>query len=246
MELIYNSRFLTIHLEDEILIQEWTSEPLTAIEFKKELRNFLEYFKIYKPQGLLWLQENFDLEIPEELYKWIQKRILEPQYKAGMRKLAFTVPKRQPAHLSIIDSFTDISTVLQPRYFASKDKAWQYLKCHKDDFINDNIRYSINRSDKNSTIVLELDHGQLPKAIQNLQKLEAQLQFQQKNKTLFDLLTLREFHVFECICNGLSNKSAAEKLFVSKETIATHRKSIIKKLNIKSAKDWQHYADAFM
>ena len=52
--------------------------------------------------------------------------------------------------------------------------------------------------------------------------------------TLKEKLTLRELEVIKLICDGLSSKKIAEKLFLSPYTIDTHRKNIYSKLNIDS------------
>ena len=44
-------------------------------------------------------------------------------------------------------------------------------------------------------------------------------------------LTLREIEVLECICSGLRGKEIAEKLFISPETVKTHRKNLLSKLD---------------
>lgn len=243
---LYVSNHLSIYLDQDILIQEWTTTPLNSACFKEELLNFLGFFKKIKPKGLLWLQENFDLEIPEPLYAWIHTNILEPQYKAGLRKLAFTVPKEQYAHLSIIDSFNEVESVLQPRYFLNKQKAMQYLRDTPRPEEPPETSYAIKRTLEKTKILLEVDHRHLPHAIKHLDRLKGQFNFRIKYKEKFDLLTLRELEVFKAICRGGQNKAIAAELFLSEATVATHRKTIIKKLNLKSPRDWQRYADAFL
>ena len=64
---IYTSDYISITREEDILIQEWTKIPLNTQIFQQELLNFLEVFKRERPESLLWLQEDFDLEIPDEI-----------------------------------------------------------------------------------------------------------------------------------------------------------------------------------
>lgn len=245
MELIYNSRFLTIHLEDEILIQEWTNFPLTEADFKNELKNFLELFKTQKPQGALWILDNLDLEITESLYKWVEENILKALYQAGLRKLPSTVPKEKLIYLSIINSVQNVGLVLRPNFFSCRKEALNFIKQPKTSE-NNAFNYQVNESNQSGEIILEMDYDQLPKLIKHLDKLNLELKFNKTNQSYFDQLSFREVEIFKSIAQGKSNRDIAEHLCLSESTIATHRKSIIKKLNIKSAKDWQHYADAFM
>ncbi|WP_086030760.1 response regulator transcription factor [Tenacibaculum holothuriorum] len=58
----------------------------------------------------------------------------------------------------------------------------------------------------------------------------------------FNSLTNKELEVFFLICDGLIPKEIAEKLFIEVSTAQTHRRNIIKKLDIKTFKDWCFYA----
>ena len=48
------------------------------------------------------------------------------------------------------------------------------------------------------------------------------------------LCELREKDVINCVVKGMSNKEIAEKLFISLNTVTTHRKNIAKKTDIHS------------
>lgn len=55
-------------------------------------------------------------------------------------------------------------------------------------------------------------------------------------------LTSRETEILKLIANGHSTQVIADSLFLSPHTVQTHRKSIIKKLNIKSPTEFVIYA----
>lgn len=59
------------------------------------------------------------------------------------------------------------------------------------------------------------------------------------------ILTVREMEILELLAKGLSTQRAADKLNLSPHTIHTHRKSIIKKLGIKSPTEFVLYAIDF-
>jgi DNA-binding CsgD family transcriptional regulator len=50
-----------------------------------------------------------------------------------------------------------------------------------------------------------------------------------------DLLSIREKEVLRMVCNGLTSKEIAGKLFISLETVKTHRKHIREKTGSKNA-----------
>lgn len=55
-------------------------------------------------------------------------------------------------------------------------------------------------------------------------------------------LTKREMEVLKLICDGLSSKKICEKLFISINTVETHRKKILMKLNVKNSAGVVKYA----
>lgn len=55
-------------------------------------------------------------------------------------------------------------------------------------------------------------------------------------------LTNRELEVLKLICDGLSSKQISEKLFISVNTVETHRKKILMKLNVKNSAGVVKYA----
>lgn len=54
-------------------------------------------------------------------------------------------------------------------------------------------------------------------------------------KNTSEPLTKRELEVMKLICDGFSSKCISEKLFISLNTVETHRKKILLKLNVKNS-----------
>ncbi len=55
-------------------------------------------------------------------------------------------------------------------------------------------------------------------------------------------LTLREKEVLNLVATGLSSKDVAEKLFISKRTVETHRNNIMQKLEVKNSAELIKYS----
>jgi DNA-binding CsgD family transcriptional regulator len=53
-------------------------------------------------------------------------------------------------------------------------------------------------------------------------------------------LTLREKEIMQLVSQGASSKEIAAKLFISKHTVESHRKHILRKLNVKNAPQMVH------
>ena len=66
--------------------------------------------------------------------------------------------------------------------------------------------------------------------------------FSTESDTEASVLTTRETEILKLIAHGHSTQAIADTLFLSPHTVQTHRKSIIRKLNIKSPTEFVIYA----
>ncbi|MEJ7646740.1 MAG: response regulator transcription factor [Chryseolinea sp.] len=69
-----------------------------------------------------------------------------------------------------------------------------------------------------------------------------QKHFPQEAEIVPGILTMRETEILKLLASGYSTQKVADELFLSPHTVHTHRKSIIKKLNIKSPTEFVIYA----
>ena len=111
-----------------MLIQEWVSDDLSIEDFQTELKTYLSFYEKTRPKSVLWLQENFKLQIPSNLYNWIENDIVKRQYETGMQNLGFTVSADMMSHLSVMASFEKVQSVIQPNFFTDKNIAVDFLE----------------------------------------------------------------------------------------------------------------------
>ena len=89
-------------------------------------------------------------------------------------------------------------------------------------------------------IVNYLNEIELLKAQQMLQEIESgERSAQEKeekglNEYLVNPLTQRELEVLQLICEGLTNKQIAERMFVSVHTVKSHNRHIFEKLDVRN------------
>lgn len=240
---IYRSENIEIIQHGDMLIQEWTSAKLNIEVFRKELRIFLSFYEKVRPKSVLWLQENFKLQIPSSLYNWIENDIVKRQYETGMKNLGFTVSADMLSHLSVMASFEKVSSVIQPNFFTDKNIAVDFLdkKVRKQS----KLKYVIEHNSDHARVNIDLDFDLLPKVIFSLNKIEEEQKFVNSNIKNIQSLTSREMEIFILIVNGYSSKEIGIKLYIETSTIGTHRKNIVKKLHIKRPVDWFLLAKAF-
>ena len=63
-----------------------------------------------------------------------------------------------------------------------------------------------------------------------------------KEKMSMVQLSDREAEILELICQGLTNKEIADKLFISVRTVESHKNHIMQKLNLKTSVDLVKFA----
>ena len=66
-----------------------------------------------------------------------------------------------------------------------------------------------------------------------------------QNFQVFKKLTSREKEILGLIAVGKTSKTIGEQLFISKETVATHRKNILRKLPCKNLYELIKFVQAF-
>ena len=240
---IYQSENLTIKQHDDMFIQEWVNSDLNADDFTKELKVFLSFYEKVKPKSVLWLQENFKLQIPPALYKWIEEDIVKRQYETGMTNLGFTVSSDMLSHLSVMASFEKIESVIQPHFFIDKHRAIDHLR--KEVNRKHKIKYEVQRLNDLAKVNVELNFDLLPKLVNSIKSIEKEQEFINNFLPKIRSLTVREMEIFQLIIQGKSSREISTQLFIETSTVSTHRKKIIQKLHIEKPIDWFLIAKSF-
>lgn len=86
------------------------------------------------------------------------------------------------------------------------------------------------------------DFGKHQKKIERIIKMD---EFKLKHFKQFQSLTEREVEILKLLANGYNNPKIADKLFLSRSTVETHRKNLKRKLELKSLRDLMRYAFVF-
>ena len=92
---------------------------------------------------------------------------------------------------------------------------------------------------------MEFNVDHLDSNVNALQKLTQINEFKLKRMDAFNSLTKREVQILGWISDGFTNNEIGDKLFISPNTVRTHRNRIYAKLNIRHLRDVIRFADAF-
>lgn len=90
-------------------------------------------------------------------------------------------------------------------------------------------------------IPIDAEHFFTPK----IERLVQENTFLRENQNVFASLSKREREVLSCLAKGLNSQEIAAKLFISEDTVKTHRRNIRNKLRADSALDLVKFAQAF-
>lgn len=95
------------------------------------------------------------------------------------------------------------------------------------------------------TITTALPIENLKEVEPKAERLLAENIFLRKNAARFGLLSKREISILKLVAAGKSSPEIAEELFISAETVQTHRRNIKQKLGVSNNFEFTEYARAF-
>jgi len=248
--ILYESDFLRIkhEKENDCFVQFWKTSPESFTTLKEEFNVYKSLFLKYSPSKTLWMQENFQLEITDEIHCWIENNISIPGVENGIDKVAFVVGKDVLVHLSVMSYFEENNSVIHPLHFATEKEARDWLNDEQNNHKSaPDIKILFEGVDKegNSIIKVKRPSSDITQTLLSFGHLIEENNFLKSNISNFSKLTKREKEIMVIISKGLRQQEVADKLFISIETLRTHWKNIKKKLDIKSLADVIKYVKAF-
>lgn len=124
---------------------------------------------------------------------------------------------------------------------------YMHLDANEDEYKPVLTFGKINKNKPDSTLMVSLIpqmfyNNKLPRQIEKVVQMD---EFKFRHLKQFQQLTQREKQILTLLAEGLNNPKIADQLFISRQTVETHRKHINRKLNIKHFRDVMSYALAF-
>lgn len=131
----------------------------------------------------------------------------------------------------IISLFQEVRPTQQTNY------SWFITGCKV--FLRDNQGYP------KLLIGVSLPIDSMLEMAQKAQRILSEKNYMHENIHLFESLTKREKELLRFFALGFTNDAISKELFISVETVATHRKNIKRKLGCKTNYDCTHFAQVF-
>lgn len=122
----------------------------------------------------------------------------------------------------------------------------QYVKLHQDIDFSPLITFTKSTKLRSGLVVcLSPQPGDFRSISQKMEQIVEMDQFKLKHFKRFQQLTDREVEVLKLLANGCNNPEMAERLYIARSTVETHRKNLKRKLELQSFRDLMKYAFAF-
>lgn len=156
------------------------------------------------------------------------------QLLQGRRTSEYTISQFARGHNSIDVKLQELKNIII-KYYAPTEQA---------ELLN-NVLYDIFTCEKDLRIHCQVEDDIFVPAIEILEEkvgIQEEPIVKEEATRTEDTLSDREREIVHCVVCGLSNKQIAEQLFISLNTVLTHRKNIARKLNIHSVAGLTIYA----
>lgn len=157
------------------------------------------------------------------------------QLLQGHRTGEYTISQFARGHNSIDVKLQELKNIII-KYYAPTEQA---------ELLN-NVLYDIFTCEKDLRVHCQVEDDIFVPAVEILEEKvgvqESATANTEEVKRNEDALSDREREIVHCVVCGLSNKQIADELFISLNTVLTHRKNIARKLNIHSVAGLTIYA----
>lgn len=256
--IVHDSAFVTLDIIESkhLLLSKWKQICLSTASFKQELilcRNFCASFSVKR---IIMNQEQFSYVIPSDLFTWIENEFNLAISKLGVQDLAFVLAQDSQTQVSIINFFDKADSIFNPKFFANQQQAIDWITGTKKDQLriistrpaetfDPAIDINMNTDKSKVIIKLEFPIDSLSQSLQGLKHHLNKMSFMRAHWPQFSSLTKREEDLLKLVVKGFKNHEIADALCIAANTVKTHRRNIIKKLDAKNLIDLYRYAECF-
>ncbi|NIG54576.1 response regulator transcription factor [Chitinophaga sp. Cy-1792] len=145
--------------------------------------------------------------------------------------------------LSVANLFEEGAANVNSRFFKEPEEALQWLTKSNRKLVAQPPVIKVKSLEKGtSEITLQIASEELNEYIFLLNRMLKSSLFKMAHAEQFHALSAREKEIFQLIVRGLTNPMIASQLFISIDTVKTHRKNIMQKLRCRNVQALLQYA----
>ncbi|MFB6457028.1 response regulator transcription factor [Chitinophaga sp. Hz27] len=245
MELVTTTDIIDVSLHEKngILATNWAT-CATAEEYIAGISAFKEAYMRVLPKHTLWYNNNCEYSITPDLQHWTDSFLNVAAIKAGFDgKVGIVVGDNMLHLLSVANLFEEGEANVNSRFFKDPEEAMQWLLKSNKRTIAQPPQIKVRSLSKGqSEITLQIASEELNEYIFLLNRMLKSSLFKMAHAEQFHSLSAREKEIFQLIVRGLTNPMIAAQLYISIDTVKTHRKNIMQKLRCRNVQELLHYA----
>jgi DNA-binding CsgD family transcriptional regulator len=245
MESIYSDSIITIeHYKNIHTLSGRWNKCKNPSHYLSGIKCFKQAFDDIQPKNTFWDNQRFNFELDEELQSWTNTFFYNQITREGFNgKVGVIVGDNLLSSIAIDKLLNSGQNQLKLRFFKEKEIALDWLS---KPFKNANIHalpdvFFKNKASGKIEISLEIDQKEFHDYFLLMKQLFNNRAFNIKNAEKYFRLTERERDVLKVVTAGLNNLEISKVLFISIETVKTHRKNILAKLNCKNSCELTNY-----
>jgi DNA-binding CsgD family transcriptional regulator len=247
MELLSQTESCLVHYDEDrdIIFGSWVNCD-NAEKLVSGIKQYKTDFEKILPEKIIWNMTELNYTIPKELQKWTVDFLEKPVSVHGINhKLAHVLSPDLYAAISVMDIYVEGNSPFTPRFFTHEKDALRWIEKPEiaPPLSGLEPKWKIDRflEEQKARITIDMNLDELPQFLLEFRKMVKNQQFFIQNLQKFSLLRPREKFVLALIIKGKSNKEIAEITFTSIETVKTHRKNLLRKLECSNMAELMRY-----
>lgn len=247
---MFESDSITLNFQekDNLLISSWKN-CINAEQFIDGIKSCREFCDKIDLKNSLWHFNDFSFIVPPDLQKWTDTFLNVPVVEKAKKfeHVVFVVGSDVLALLSTVELVENGTAGVHPRYFGNEEQALKFLSANKKEvpvqtLMLPNLSFKVDKDYPNKTqILIDVNSEEIHQYIFLLNRMLKSRDFGIKNVSKFMTLTKREKEILKMLLNGYANEQISKALYVSYETVKTHRKNIFRKLECKNFRELSSY-----
>ncbi|RAJ82319.1 regulatory LuxR family protein [Chitinophaga dinghuensis] len=232
-----------LYEKSRILSTSWNACN-TAEEYTAGIKNFHEIWYRVGPKHALWHNQNCQFVLTPELQAWTDQFLnVDAAQKGFDGRVAILVGDNMLHQLSLANMLEEGQAQLSTRFFAHVEEAlpWLERKTVGKPVSAPAIRVK-SLTPGQMELKLEIDSEALNEYIFLLNRMLKSSLFKMTHAENYQSLSTRERDVFQLIVRGYTNPMISRQLFISIDTVKTHRRNIMQKLHCRNVQELLQYA----
>ena len=249
MELLFKSENLAMSYDEDndIFMGKWNNCD-AAEKLIVGIKEYKDLFEKIVPEKIIWDLSAMSYTIPTDLQNWILNFLDIPACRHGIDyKVAHILSPDSYASISVMNMYVDGKTTFRPHFFSHENTAFDWINLNISTPIAERkaspplLKVESLLDENMGRITLDLNIAELPEYLVDILRIINNRRFFSEGIQNYMTLTPKEKVILTLILQGKPNKNIADILSISCETVKTHRRNLLRKLQCKNMSELMRF-----